>query len=88
MLAGKVDTKYGTCGLEFSGVVRAIGSAVTTFTPGDRVVAMAPNHMTSIERVPVWACQKLREDEDYHVIQFLEIFFSFFFSLKRPKHSC
>ena len=35
--------------------------------PGDRVVVAAPGHFKAYERVPMWACQKLRVEEDFAV---------------------
>jgi NADPH:quinone reductase-like Zn-dependent oxidoreductase len=67
VLGGKVDTRESTCGLEYSGVVTAIGSAVTSLEVGDRVVVMAPNHFRLTETAPEWACQRLLDGEDYHV---------------------
>lgn len=63
----RVDTKNSTCALEFSGVVIRIGSALSQFAPGDRVVVMAPSHFGTYECVPEWACCKLIDDEDYAV---------------------
>lgn len=67
VLAGKVDTKDGTCTLEYSGVVTKVGTGVTNLAPNDRVVVMAPGHFQTTERVPEWACHKLRDNEDFNV---------------------
>ena len=66
-MCNKVDTKESTCALEFSGVVIGSNSKESKFTPGDRVVVMAPNHFSTFECVPEWACCKLRDDEDFAV---------------------
>lgn len=67
VLTGRIDTKNGTCSAEIAGIVKRVGSAVTKFSPGDRVVVMAPGHFGTVERVPEWACCILREDEDLAV---------------------
>ncbi|KAB2571603.1 Highly reducing polyketide synthase easB [Lasiodiplodia theobromae] len=75
-LAGKVQTKNGTSGLEFAGVVKAIGSGVDCLQPGDRVVVLAPNYMSPIERVPAWACQKMLPEEDFTVMSTLGLVYA------------
>jgi NADPH:quinone reductase-like Zn-dependent oxidoreductase len=70
VLSGRIDTKDSTSCLEFSGVVTRTGAGVSGFVPGDRVVAMAPNHFSTYECVPEWACCKLNDDEAYSVRQF------------------
>ena len=70
VLSGRIDTKNATCSAEIAGIVKKIGHAVTAFSPGDRVVVMAPGHFGNVERVPEWACCKLRDKEDYTVCSF------------------
>ena len=76
VLAGKVDTKNSTCSLEFCGVVEKIGSAVSSLAPGDRVVVMAPVHFETSQVVPVWACQKLQQHEDFNVLSTLPVVYA------------
>ncbi|RAK98996.1 type I polyketide synthase [Aspergillus ibericus CBS 121593] len=76
VLAGKVDSRNAACTLEFSGVVERVGDDVEGLQPGDRVVAMAPGHFKSAEIVPQWACQKLRDDEDYATMCTLPLVYS------------
>lgn len=76
VLAGKVETKEGTCALEFAGVVTQVGTSVTDLAPGDRVVCMAPNHFQLTEQVPRWACIKLRPHEDFNVVATLGVVYS------------
>ena len=46
-----------------------IGANVTNLKPGDRVVAMAPGHFATHERLPQWAVCKLQDNEEYTVNQ-------------------
>lgn len=66
-MSGRIDTKNGTCSAEIAGIVRRVGSQVTKFAAGDRVVVMAPNHFATVEKVPEWACCKLRDNENLAV---------------------
>ncbi|KAI9690135.1 MAG: Type I Iterative PKS [Bathelium mastoideum] len=68
VLFGHVDTKGATAAVEFGGIVTRTGSASLDFAPGDRVVAFTPNHFTTLERAPAWACCKLRNEEDMTVM--------------------
>ncbi|KAI5866016.1 reducing type I polyketide synthase 10 [Durotheca rogersii] len=67
VLAGRVDTPKATCQLECAGTIVQVGSAVTEFAAGDRVVVMAPTHFQTYQTVPQWACQKLQDDESFDV---------------------
>ena len=53
-------------GAEVAGVVTAVGDGVTTFTPGDRVLA-APGHGGMVEQIAVDAagCHKIPDDMPY-----------------------
>ncbi|KAJ5635342.1 polyketide synthase-nonribosomal peptide synthetase [Penicillium longicatenatum] len=76
-LAGKVNTKDGMCKLECSGIVtRVAGSGIHRLAVGDRVVTMGPGHFLTRETFPEWACQKLQDDEDLHVVTTLPLVFS------------
>ena len=44
--------------------------------PGDRVVVMAPGHFSTLESFPEWACEKLKDDEDYNVVSTIPLVFS------------
>ncbi|KAI1802995.1 putative polyketide synthase [Daldinia bambusicola] len=63
-MSGHVETRTGTSGIEFGGVVTAIGPDEQNFKVGDRVVVLRPNHSSTTERVPAWTCHKLLEGED------------------------
>ncbi|TGO86108.1 hypothetical protein BPOR_0334g00020 [Botrytis porri] len=75
-LTEKVDVQNGTCSLEFSGIITATNSQVTTFLPGDRVVVLAPNHGGTHEQVPEWACCRLKDDEDFTNMATVPVAFS------------
>ncbi|KAI3322742.1 reducing type I polyketide synthase 10 [Xylariaceae sp. AK1471] len=76
VLAGRVDTPDGTCQLECAGTVEEVGSAVTDFAIGDRVVAMAPTHFQTYQTLPAWACHKLLETESFDVFATLPLVYS------------
>lgn len=63
MLLGHAESKNSTCATEFTGIVKAVGSSVSTLAPGDHVAVMAPNHFRLVEQVPAWACQKLKSND-------------------------
>jgi NADPH:quinone reductase-like Zn-dependent oxidoreductase len=77
-LNGKVDTRNGTTALEFSGVVTAVGAGPDArhIHVGDRVVVLAPNHFTTIERVPAWAVHKILPSEEYSVMATLPVVYA------------
>ena len=62
-----MDTKDATCSCECAGVITAVADDVSEFEIGDRVVAMAPSHFATVERLPEWAVLKLRDEEDFTV---------------------
>lgn len=70
-LFGRVDTTGATCNGEFSGLITKVGNDVSTLKPGDRVVVMAPGYFATTERVPEWACCKLRDGEEYSTVSTL-----------------
>lgn len=53
--------------MECAGVVTRVGSGVSTLKPGDRFVVMAPGHFSTLETFPEWACEKMRDNENYNV---------------------
>ncbi|KAI3317926.1 polyketide synthase [Xylariaceae sp. AK1471] len=65
-LNGRIETRMGATAMEFGGVVISTGPDVpeTHLKPGDRVVAILPNHFTTTVRAPVWAVHRVRSDED------------------------
>ena len=65
---GKVETRNATTSLECSGIVKRVGSDVSQFKEGDRVVVMAPGHFSSLESFPEWSCMKLMDSEDFSVL--------------------
>ena len=75
-LGGKVDTKDASCTLEYCGVVERVGSNVSNLKTGDRVVVMAPSYFKTSEVVPQWACQKLRDDEDFNTLSTLSVVYA------------
>ncbi|KAK8030030.1 polyketide synthase [Apiospora rasikravindrae] len=76
VLGAKVDTRDVSCSCECAGLVLSVGSDVTHLRPGDRVVAMAPGHFATHERLPHWALCKLEEDESYVEASTIPIVFS------------
>ncbi|KAH6656006.1 hypothetical protein BKA67DRAFT_515368 [Truncatella angustata] len=58
---------------QFTGVVTAIGTNVTSLAPGDRVVVLAPGRFATTEQVPDWACQKLVEGEDLTIVSSIPV---------------
>ncbi|KAL1613384.1 Type I Iterative PKS, partial [Diplodia seriata] len=87
LLSGKVQTKNGTSGLEFSGVVKAVGDDVDGLQPGDRVVVFAPNYNRTTERVPAWACEKMLPEEDFTVMSTLPVIYvTAFYALRDRAH--
>ena len=64
-LSGKIETVNGTCSCEFAGVVTRVGSSVTSFAVGDRIVSSAPGRFGTSECVPAWACCKLQDSEEF-----------------------
>ncbi|XXH01662.1 hypothetical protein Hte_008022 [Hypoxylon texense] len=76
VLAGRVDTPNGTCQLECAGTVVQVGSAVSGFVVGDRVVAMAPTHLQTYQTLPQWACHKLKETESFNACATLPLVYS------------
>ncbi|RYO96329.1 hypothetical protein DL764_007495 [Monosporascus ibericus] len=72
-MTGRVETRTGTAALEFSGIVRAVGSDVDHLKVGDHAVVLAPNHFSTIERVPSWAAHKMLPGEDFTVMPTLPV---------------
>nr|APX43996.1 polyketide synthase [Pestalotiopsis microspora] len=75
-LNGRVETRAATIGNEFSGVVKSVGPNVSRLQPGDRVVVMAPNHLKTTERVPIWAAQKLLPGEEFTTMASLPVVYA------------
>ncbi|KAI2686207.1 hypothetical protein CBS147317_2346 [Penicillium roqueforti] len=76
VLVGRVDTPDATCQLECAGTVEQVGSLVTDFAPGDRVVAMAPSHFQTYQTLPRWACHKLTDAESFDISATLPIVYA------------
>ncbi|THV53463.1 hypothetical protein BGAL_0050g00300 [Botrytis galanthina] len=76
VFGGKTETENGTCGLEFTGIIKSIGFAVNGLAAGDCVVVMAPHNFKLVERVPHWACMKMEDGEDFNTISTLSTAFS------------
>ncbi|KAK7745564.1 Type I Iterative PKS [Cytospora paraplurivora] len=76
VLAGRVDTPDSTCQLECAGTVVEVGSGVTEYAVGDRIVAMAPTHFQTYQTLPSWACYKLRDTESFDVCATLPLVYS------------
>ncbi|KAF7863846.1 hypothetical protein EAF04_006811 [Stromatinia cepivora] len=75
-MSGHVETKGGTCSLEFCGVVTAVGPKVDNLALGDRVVVMAPNYFGTTERVPAWAAHKMLPGEEDSILCTIPIAYS------------
>ncbi|KAI0862312.1 polyketide synthase [Xylaria cubensis] len=76
IMSGRAETRKGTISNDFTGVVAAIGPDVKDFEVGDRVVVMAPNGFGTVERVPVWAVQKMLPNESFAEVASLPIVYS------------
>ncbi|KAJ2996419.1 hypothetical protein NUW58_g976 [Xylaria curta] len=76
VLAGKVETKDATCQCECTGIIVQVGSAVTDFAVGDRVVAMAPMNIETYQTLPTWACYKLEKQDNLDVCATLPVVYS------------
>lgn len=76
VLAGRVDTPNATCQLECAGTIEEVGSAVTDFAVGDRVVAMAPMHFQTYQTLPHWACHKLIGGERFDICSTLPLVYA------------
>ncbi|KAJ6260165.1 hypothetical protein Dda_4388 [Drechslerella dactyloides] len=55
--------KQADCLNEFIGIIEEVGSNVKELVVGDRVYVMAPGNLRTMEVVPQWACQKLKNTE-------------------------
>ncbi|KAJ8125493.1 hypothetical protein O1611_g8146 [Lasiodiplodia mahajangana] len=77
-MAGRVETRDATNSLEFSGTIKAVGFGADNdrLKPGDRVVVMAPNHSSTVNRVPAWSVHKMRPDEDFVTVATLPVAYS------------
>ncbi|KAI1465640.1 polyketide synthase-like protein [Daldinia caldariorum] len=75
-LYGRTETKDATTACEFSGIVADIGPGVNNIQVGDKVVVMAPNHFTTLERVPEWAVHKLLPGEDLSIMASLPVVYA------------
>ncbi len=64
---GRVETHNATTSLECAGIVKHVGTDVSSLKEGDRVVVMAPGHFSTLESFPEWACEKLTDSEDFDV---------------------
>ena len=73
VIGARVDTRGGTSALELGGVVTR--SNDSNFSPGDRVIAMVPHSFRRYEKVPGWACQKLRLEESFEELSTLPVAF-------------
>ncbi|KFA72420.1 hypothetical protein S40288_08039 [Stachybotrys chartarum IBT 40288] len=76
VFGGKITTQNGTTSVEFCGIVERVGSEVSRFKPGDRVVALAPSHFGTTEIVPEWACYKLLDNESFDCMCTLPVVFA------------
>lgn len=61
----EIETVKNTCSCEFSGCIVRIGSKVSGFAVGDRVVSCALGYFATYECVPAWACCKIQEYESF-----------------------
>lgn len=65
--SGKVETRNATTSLECAGIIKRVGSDVSSLKEGDRVVVLAPGHFSTLESFPEWSCQKLKDGEAFSV---------------------
>lgn len=72
-MSSHVETRAGTISIEFSGIVRAVGSEVLHLQFGYHVVVLAPNYFGTTERVPGWAAHKMLPGEDFTVMTTLPV---------------
>ncbi|KAI1101334.1 putative polyketide synthase [Jackrogersella minutella] len=75
-LNGRMEVREATTACELTGIVVAIGQDVTNVQPGDRVVAMVPNHFTTTERVPAWTVHKLLPGEQFTEMSTIPVAYS------------
>ncbi|KAL9120671.1 MAG: hypothetical protein Q9187_002770 [Circinaria calcarea] len=75
-LSSKIETRENTCIQEYCGVIRQVGHGTSRFSPGDRVVVMAPSHLQTHQIVPEWACFKLQDQEQFLAVCTLPYVFS------------
>ncbi len=77
LMSGRIETLAATTTLEFSGIVRAVGPGdigdINGLRVGDRVVVLAPNYSTTVERVPAWSAHKLLSGEDFATVTSLPV---------------
>ncbi|RYP78219.1 hypothetical protein DL771_000696 [Monosporascus sp. 5C6A] len=86
-MSGRVETHKSTTALDFSGVVSAVGPEVTHLKPGDRVVAWAPNHFGTTERVPAASVHKMLPDEEFTVLPtLLTVYCTALYALRDRAH--
>ncbi|OTA96139.1 hypothetical protein M434DRAFT_28226 [Hypoxylon sp. CO27-5] len=76
VLSAKIDTQNVSCSCECAGLVVNVGSDVFGLKPGDRVVALAPGHFSTHERLPQWALCKLEDNEDFTTASTIPVVFS------------
>ena len=67
-MMGRVETRDKTTALDFSGVVTAVGPSVEHLKPGDRVVAWAPSHFGTTNRVPAGSVHEMLTHEEFTVM--------------------
>lgn len=65
-----------TSQLECAGTVEKVGSSVTDFSVGDRVVAMSPTHFQTFQDLPEWACHKLEDGESFDTCATLPVVYA------------
>lgn len=75
-LSGQIEVKDNTCIQEYCGVIRRVGNGASRFSPGNRVVVMAPSHLQTHQIVPEWACFKLQDQEQFSTVCTLPYVFS------------
>lgn len=86
-LNGRVETHQATTALDFSGVVSAVGPGVAHLKPGDRVVAWAPNHFGTTERVPAASVHKMLPAEEFTIMPtLLTVYCTALYALRDRAH--
>jgi NADPH:quinone reductase-like Zn-dependent oxidoreductase len=88
-LKGRIDTRGATTGLEFSGVVVAVGLRVADLQVGDTVVVGMPCQVATSLRTPAWAAQRLLPGEEHTAMATLPtIYGTAIYALMHKAHLC
>ncbi|WP_169568011.1 type I polyketide synthase [Sneathiella limimaris] len=71
-----------TLGMEGAGIVKSVGSGITDFAPGDRVMCFAPNCFADIIRTRTTAVAKIPDEMSYDEAATIpSVFFTIYYAL-------